>query len=468
MHTPPWAKRLLTPLSDELLRSAVAADDPLWEQVENELVKLGSLAHSQVDLNMVAGQCLVLLETRTKDMRVLAQLLRCLQHPAKVTPFTAALTLLEAWLAHYWQVAWPASPVQKQKMMIQILRRFESALPRTVENASASELEQLEHHARVLSERWSQLANDKTALTDELVSSINRARQRQQAQAQADRAATPAVTPSHDAAPVSVNTPAPTSTVEINATDERGWRLTQLNVATLLVERQPDVPVGYRLRRNAIWSGITTPPMSTRGNKTQLAPISSDRVDEYQGALAQADLSLWQRIEQSLVLAPYWFDGHLLSATVATRLGHDAVAHAIADELSVFLQRVPELRDLAFSDGSPFLTQRCHQWLQSCQPARGVSVHQDDLATDVADCRVEKGVNAALALMDERMSRLKEPRDRFYAELVLADLLVEEGMDALAAQHYQHLWQVCQRLDLRQWEPEMVGRVERLAAIRQK
>lgn len=155
----------------------MAADDPLWEQVENELVKLGSLAHSQVDLNAVAGQCLLLLETRTKDMRVLAQLLRCLQRPAKAAPFTTALTLLDAWLAHYWQVAWPASPAQKQKVMIQILRRFGSVLPRAVENASVSELEQLECQALALSERWYQLASDKATLTDELVSSISRARQ---------------------------------------------------------------------------------------------------------------------------------------------------------------------------------------------------------------------------------------------------------------------------------------------------
>ncbi|MCW2473237.1 type VI secretion system protein TssA [Candidatus Symbiopectobacterium sp. NZEC151] len=465
-HTHPWAGRLLTPLPDDLLRAAVAADDPLWEQVENELVKLGSLAHSQVDLNAVAGQCLTLLETRTKDMRVLAQLLRCLQHPARATPFTTALTLLDAWLAHYWQVAWPASPVQKQKVMISILRRFESVLPRAVENASASELEQLERQALALSERWCQLANDKTALMDELVSSISRVRQRQQAQA--DRESTPAAAPSHDAASLHVTAPAPASAVEINASDERGWRQTQLNVAALLVERQPDAPVGYRLRRNALWSGITTPPMSTLGNKTPLAPVSPDRVDEYQGALAQADQSLWQRIEQSLVLAPYWFDGHMLSATVATHLGHAAVAHAIADELSVFLQRVPELSDLAFSDGSPFLTRKCHQWLQSSQPAHGGGRRQEGLATEVANCRVEKGINAALALMDERMHRLKAPRDRFYAELVLADLLMEEGMKALAAQHYQHLWQTCQRLALMQWEPEMVGRVEQLAAIRQR
>lgn len=468
MHTHPWATRLLTPLSDDRLRAAVAADDPIWEQVENELVKLGSLAHSQVDLNVVAGQCLLLLETRTKDMRVLAQLLRCLQHPAKATPFTSALTLLDAWLTHYWHVAWPASPVQKQKVMIQIVRRFESVLPRTVENASASEVELLERQALALSERWCQLASDKAALTDELVSSISRVRQRQQVQAQTDREVAPVSTSPPDVASFSAAVPVPASIVEINASDERGWRQTQLNVAALLVERQPDAPVGYRLRRNALWSGITTPPMSTQGNKTQLAPVSPDRVDEYQSALTQADHSLWQRVEQSLVLAPYWFDGHMISAAVATHLGHTAVAHAIADELSVFLQRVPELQALAFSDGSPFLTGKCSQWLQSSQPARGAGRGQAGLATEVANCRDEKDINAALALIDDRMRHLKSPRDRFYAELVLADLLMDEGMKALAAQHYQHLWQTCQRLGLMHWEPEMVDRMERLAAIRQR
>ncbi|MDF2273655.1 type VI secretion system ImpA family N-terminal domain-containing protein, partial [Aeromonas caviae] len=82
----PWCARLLTSLPDEQIRGAVLADEPRWDYVETELVKLGSLAHSQVDLNAVAEACLGLLESRTKDMRVLAQLLRCLQHPAKATP----------------------------------------------------------------------------------------------------------------------------------------------------------------------------------------------------------------------------------------------------------------------------------------------------------------------------------------------------------------------------------------------
>ncbi|MEI7345213.1 type VI secretion system protein TssA [Dickeya chrysanthemi] len=480
MHAHPWCKRLLTTLPDDALRAAVAADDPLWEQVETELVKLGSLAHSQVDLNAVAGQCLTLLESRTKDMRVLVQLLRCLQHPAKATPFATALMLLDSWLEAYWTTAFPASPVQKQKLMVQIIRRFEGVLPRMTENASGAELSQLHQLAEQLASRWRGLAIDKADLTDELVAALHRARQRHQAQEKANQAAEPASggqggTAGNAAASGGNGSAAGTAasaaaTVDINSSDDRNWKQTQLTVAALLVERQPEAPVGYRLRRNAIWAGITTPPMAARGNKTQLAPVSPDRVDEYHSALGQADLALWNKIEQSLTLAPYWFDGHMLSATVATRLGHGAVASAIADELSAFLTRLPELRELSFSDGSPFLSAKCVQWLQSAQPGRGGGgiQRQDDLAAEAAACCAEQGLSAALLLLDERIRRLKEPRERFLAELVLADLLAEEGMKALAAQHYQHLWQESERLGLMQWEPGMVSRLERLGASRRK
>lgn len=67
-----------------------------------------------------------------------------------------------------------------------------------------------------------------------------------------------------------------------------------------------------------------------------LAAVSADRTADYLARLANADLPLWHQVEQSLTLAPYWLDGHVLSAQIALQLGYDAVAQAIRDELSVF------------------------------------------------------------------------------------------------------------------------------------
>ncbi|UXB11595.1 type VI secretion system protein TssA [Aeromonas dhakensis] len=472
----PWCARLLTSLPDEQIRGAVLADEPRWDYVETELVKLGSLAHSQVDLNAVAEACLGLLESRTKDMRVLAQLLRCLQHPAKATPLGAAISLLEAWIQAYWLLAWPGNASQKQRLMVQIVKRFEGALPRICESASAAELAQLLAQAEQLERVWLAQCPDKGELLDPLVMGLKRAQRQQVAQAQADAAGQPQSSGAAAAgSPVSVASTASgagamvlsggggSAGIDIDSSNDRAWRQTQLKVAELLIERQPEAAVGYRLRRHAVWAGITAVPMSGAGNKTPLAPMSADMVDEYRAAMNSPDQGLWQRIEQSLTLAPYWFEGHRLSAEVAQKLGFGAVAQAIAEELGTFLQRLPALRELAFSDGSPFLSPECSRWLQ---PAKGGSAGscETGLAEEVAQRHGEQGVAAALALLDERIAQLKEPRDRFHALLVQAELLAQEGMEALARQHYQHLWQEASRLGLSHWEPGLVNRLESLAA----
>ena len=470
----PWCARLLTSLPDEQIRGAVLADEPRWDYVETELVKLGSLAHSQVDLNAVAEACLGLLESRTKDMRVLAQLLRCLQHPAKATPLGAAISLLEAWIQAYWLLAWPGNTSQKQRLMVQIVKRFEGALPRICESASAAELAQLLAQAEQLERVWLAQCPDKGELLDPLVMGLKRAQRQQVAQAQADAAgqsqssgaaaagSPTAAGPSASGAMV-LSGGGGSAGIDVDSSNDRAWRQTQLKVAELLIERQPEAAVGYRLRRHAVWAGITAVPMSGAGNKTPLAPMSADMVDEYRAAMNVPEQGLWQRIEQSLTLAPYWFEGHRLSAEVAQKLGFGAVAQAIAEELGAFLQRLPALRELAFSDGSPFLSPECSRWLQ---PAKGGSAGSGEtgLAEEVAQRHGEQGVAAALALLDERIAQLKEPRDRFHALLVQAELLAQEGMEALARQHYQHLWQEASRLGLSHWEPGLVNRLESLAA----
>ena len=459
-HRHPWCQRLLTPLSTEAAASPIAGDDPLWEKVETEMVKIGSLAHGQINLNEVAENCLILLESKTKDMRVLVQMLRCLQHPAKATPFATALMLLDCWVGAFWATAWPASAMQKQRLMVQIVKRFSGASERMSEQASGGELAQIITLAEQFSATWLQAAPDKGDLLDELILPLRRVRQRQQEQAKANEQ------PAAAAASPLVTTRQSSGAVEIDTSNERGWRQTLLKVADTLTEQQPDQAMGYRLRRHAIWHTITAPPGTSKGNKTQLAPVSADRVSEYDAALAQADIALWKQIEQSLTLSPYWFEGHWFSARAASALGFNDVASAIAGELNAFLQRMNTLKTLAFSDGTPFMPPACEEWLRESQGQSGTGERAEDLASDVRKLLKDKGLNAALALLEDRTSQQSEPRERFYAGLMMADLLAAEGMKSLAGGYYQQLWQESQRLGLSLWEPGLVKRLERSARIR--
>ncbi|GHK35208.1 hypothetical protein ECZU06_23330 [Escherichia coli] len=76
-------------------------------------------------------------------------------------------------------------------------------------------------------------------------------------------------------------------------------------------------------------------------------------------------MALWQQVEKSLLLAPYWLDGHYLSAQTALRLGYKQVADAIRDEVTGFLARLPALINLLFNDRTPFVSEQTKQWLAS-------------------------------------------------------------------------------------------------------
>lgn len=469
----PWCVRLLTSLPEEQIKGAVPSEDPRWEYVETELVKLGSLAHGQVDLDAVAEACLCLLENRTKDMRVLGQLLRCLQHPAKATLMSTALLLLTSWARAYWLQAWPESITQKHKLMVQIIKRFDTALPRLIENATSAELTQLLAQTRELESYWLGLYPERKELFDALITGLERTSGQQMVNTKLDSVEQPpgrvsavtALAKNSMAALMGKKGEVKDAAVEIDCTNDRAWRQTLLKVAELLIERQPDAAIGYRLRRHAIWAGITTPPAITRESKTQLAPIPVDLVDEYRSAMNSPTLELWRRVEQSLILSPYWLDGHQISAELAQRLGFTAVSQAIMQELGNFLQRLPLLTEIAFSNGTPFLSSDSYRWLQSGMEERGAIRGDTSLADVVAKCHETQGMGAALALLDEQMAQLKEPRARFHAQLVQADLLAQEGMSSLARQHYQHLWQEATRLGLVQWEPGLVSRLEHHAAF---
>ncbi|WP_199533726.1 type VI secretion system protein TssA [Pluralibacter gergoviae] len=456
----PWCQRLLAPLPEETLRAAVNPDDPLWEKIETGMVKLGSLAHGEVNLNQLADHCLTLLEKKTKDMRVLAQLVRCLQHPAKAPPFSTALALLNSWLTQYWQVAWPTSLKQKQRLMLQMVKRFEGVIDRVIEQATAAEITALSHSLEGMAATWCEVAPGQEAMLDNLISASRRAASRRHAQEKADLA--PAAHRSAGSSGSAVSSAG--NSPSIDCSDDRAWRKTLLQVADLLVSQQPDMPVGYRLRRHAIWSTITTAPVANAGNKTQLASIAADRVNEYEAALGQATPDLWQQIEQSLTLSPYWFVGHLLSAKAAQHLGYATVASAIASELNAFLTRLPLLQEMTFSDGSPFLPEEVREWQQRENTPTAASVQQD-LSSEVQRCHKEQGLAAALERLNEQ-SHNAEPRERFYASVMLAELLAEEGMQSLAATHFQRLLQESQQRGLELWEPKLVRRLERFSRHR--
>lgn len=388
----------------------------------------------------------------------MSHLLRTLQHAGNPL---LALSVLTQYVAHYWAIAWPQNAANKKRFADQILKRFEPGIAAFAAASMPEQRDALLGELAKLAQCWQACEMSELAsATDDLFAQYQRA----------FRDSSPAVTsstpPTGDVTRASVPTavPVPVATVPapvvtIDSHDDKAWRDTLLKVAAILCERQPSSPQGYRLRRHALWQNITSAPQAESDGRTPLAAVSADMVADYQTRLTRADMTLWQQVEQSLLLAPYWLDGHHLSAQIAQQLGHDAVAQAIRDEARHFLARLPQLDALRFNDRSHFINEATRQWLaDEPQKPVAVAVATDDMTQQVWQCWQEQGLEAALVLA-ERLPG-DTPRAQFYRQYLTAQLQEAAGMTQLAQYHYRMLFKAGLHTMLSDWEPALLEQLE--------
>jgi len=452
-----WISHLLENLPGDKLSESLKDDNPEWEFIEGEIVKLGSLAHSQLDIPDIQRRGLVLLACESKDFRLLAHLLRTLQHAGDPL---LALRLLALYVEHFWAVAAPQNMAHKKRFAGQVIKRFDAGVAGFAGRATTEQRDELLGELAKLAQCWqTQHAPELAQATDELFALY----QRECRDASADTSARAAVNAPHaaspDTAPVSTPAISPAPRVTINTHDDDAWRSTLLEVADILCERQPDSPHGYRLRRHAIWQTITATPQAESDGRTPLAAIPADRVADYQTRFGNADLALWLQVEKSILLAPYWLDGHYLSAQIALRLGYLAVAEAILDEVTRFVARLPSLSELLFNDRTPFMSEQTKQWLVPASASQSAYVSENGEELQAARILfVDQGLEAALQYLDSLPEG--SPREQFYRQYSGAQLMEEAGMGKLAQQQYRMLFSAGSQMRLTDWEPSLLEQLE--------
>ncbi|EDV9708696.1 type VI secretion system protein TssA [Salmonella enterica subsp. enterica] len=452
-----WISHLLENLPDDKLAAPLKDDNPAWEYIDGEIVKLGSLAHSQLDIPELQRRGLVLLASESKDFRALAHLLRTLQHAGDPL---LALRLLALYVEHYWAVAAPQNATHKKRFALQVVKRFETGIDGFAQSAGTAQRDLLLGELAKLAQCWQQHnAPELAQAADDLFSLYQRAFRDS---APAAPVSAPPVSPATPVAPVTAPSAAtPALVVDIDSHDDKAWRDTLLKVAAILCERQPDSSQGYRLRRHALWQNITSVPQAESDGRTPLAAVSADMVADYQARLASADMALWQQVEKSLLLAPYWLDGHYLSAQAAQRLGYTDVAEAIRDEVICLLARLPRLATLLFNDHTPFIAEPTKQWLAASQGDRSQATSVAQISEEyhaARECFAGQGLEAALHYLDVLPEG--SPRDQFYRQFLGAQLMEEAGMEKLAQQQYRMLFRLGLQMRLADWEPFLLEQLE--------
>lgn len=492
---------------DPLLASLAANEQgqPVGEPLEEssdylaldaEMMKVGSLQHASVAWETAETLAIQMLSQRGKDLKVLGHLLHCLQHDGNGVRFALSLRLLSRALEQpWWEHAYPFSGPRGAKLRPRLFQQFTQ---RSVKLAAGldfhnaeDEFEACQHALTELQARAEQFSLPGDALSDlnrqllaqrpvepSFASGGSNAgaqdkRNESVASQEGGRDETASSNSHGSGATQSAHAHAPARTPELRleAGNERSNRQALLKMADFLSEQSPGEPLAYRLRRYAVWGAIQALPAAKETGKTELAPVSADRIADYREALSRGgDHELWQRIENSLAVSPYWIEGHRLSAGLAKQLGHPRCADAIRDEAHRFVERLPGIEKLSFNNGAGFVDDETQRWLYSSASGSGGAGSSGSEAwqagLEEARDAVEKGdIGAALKVLDQGLSTARSPRESTYWRLASADLLQESGLESLALQHYHTLHQTVTELALEQWEPSLVSRLS--AAVKE-
>jgi type VI secretion-associated protein, VC_A0119 family len=459
----PWKEQILSPIQSE-----IDIDEDLeWLELDSDMVKLGSLEHQTLNISHLRHLAAQLLSTKSKDLRILAHFLRTLQHSGKVTELLIGLASFADYVENYWETSPPSQKIRKERLTQQIFKRFENMASYFSQDSSRLEKDQAKQQFARLIEFW----KDNVKLKAELEQLLQRYTFTDKQIHQNDNVSDS----SGDEKPNSgrkIITESEHSTsdlrnissekevikpivepVSIDTSNDRAWKNTLLKVADYLIERDFSNPIGYQLRRFAIWSLITVAPLA-ENDRTQLAAVSQDRINDYKILVEKALSSdVWKEIEYSLTLAPYWIEGHYLSAKIAERMSYPQVAKAIKESVLSFIERLPELKQLKFNDGTPFISDECSSWLYDNNEINQALVSDIQLNEQIGDYYKEQGILNTLKFINDQS--YTDLRSQIYAQLSSIELLEKEGLHNLAKQQYFTLEQAISPIMVKDWEPSL-------------
>lgn len=463
MNVKEFRTKLAAPISDQSAVGERLRDDPLLDFVESQMIKVGSLSHAEVKWQEVEQSSLKLLAERSKDLKILAILLQCLQHQCTPERYILSLQLLVDFIEKYWVSCFPApgkrGVLPRRKFFSQILQRSyqagEKIEPVRFDFEQKSQLEQVIEQLEEAAKQQ-QLptdgVEDLAALMKRQMANVSEVKQVQDEQ------------PSEIASAVSEpKISAQNSPLNIDTSSERAIKQTLLKVADFLTEMDEGPVLGLRLRRFAVWFSITALPEANSQGETQLMAVSADRIQDYHEQLQRgASLALWRKVEQSLALSPFWFDGHYLSAQIAEKLSEPNWSEAIRQELALFIERLPGLSQLSFKGQVPFASEQTLQWLNSVKqgPAEQGGADWNVRRTEAMQLAKEGGLSVALAMLNDGLKGASEPREKAYWRLLSADLMREHQLEAMAGQNYQALYSQISQMSVGQWEPSLIQHLE--------
>ncbi|MBV4533928.1 type VI secretion system protein TssA [Pseudomonas sp. SWRI107] len=458
--------RLLLPIDPRAPAGLFDSENETFQAIDQEMVKLGGLQTASIDWSFVEEASCQYLERSCKHFRIAAHLSAAWLRNPGWGEWGNTARLLAGMVQAYWEPGYPKPGptgfIGKRRLVERVANRLAETLPKLERGSYSPAAAQLAQNALAqLQQGPAQLADAGLGELQRLLALYLECANEPQ------RCAAPMAAVEVEPAPVQavISAVRPSSASD----NPRETRRALLSMADLANQHDPYDPVGYQLRRFAMWAHIDAAPNCQPNNRTQLLAIPPELSSGYVNAMAgkAVELGLLKRIETSVAASPYWFRGSFMAASVASRLAMDEVAEGIRSATARFAQRLPALQQLCFSDGSVFMDEQTFAWLKSTPEAAnagGCAQAFAELRKQLLSQLEAGGVEPVLFHLQSLQRDLRTPRERCHTTLIAAELLAARGMPWLAQDLYAGIARLMQETTADAWEPDVFRLLQQPAA----
>lgn len=234
------------------------------------------------------------------------------------------------------------------------------------------------------------------------------------------------------------------------------------HVSSALLEIAPLQPLLIEINRFAARASILSAPPATANATALMAPpvAIADAFATISGTGNAEGIIAF--CESRIPAFPFWLDLDRQAARGYSMLGEPGapMRQAIIKNLLAFVERLPGIETLTFSDGTPFASDDTRQWLEECRAQHSSGAPQDAFSAVQAQAlaAANDGRHSdALQLYQSVIQNTHCGRDQFRARIALIELLLAAHGDIDPMPLTQPLIHDCAALDLARWEPALAA-----------
>ena len=471
--------KLLLPIDTKRPEGHCDENDPLLEELEDLMLKYGSLHHGSINWEKVEILCEQLLQKKCKHYRVLLHLITYWINKRGVDGLIDSLVLLAGFMDKYWSNAYPkpGNPNirYRKKLAEQILFRIDQASPRLLKEIVPPSL------VESLSAAWNELEKQikKKKLESKLRKLIARLNELESGKNDTQKIIKPVEYQTTDNGGTGV---AAAINESVNVTpkltdlgDERQIKRLLLDLADMIDRQDSNDSLGYQLRRYTLWSNIqSSPPVNSQG-ESELLPPPQDVIREYEEKINAGLVTpeLIRRIEKSVVASPFWLTGSLYTANALQISNRANIASIILDNINILLQRLPALAEGKFRGGIPYLDKNLMERLRkncaqnrflnsdtASAPDSNTAMEWGVFEREWRTLREEKGIESVLQEAEKHQRRASTPRQASYLKLLVGEQMNAAGLKHMAKDMLSAVSKQVAVMSVSEWEPDYLQRAK--------